>query len=153
GASRGSWVTAWERNRAAKRRQVWLGELGDGAFEIFCAERDIPLVRLDWGLLAGAAQPWGPGASALASTGLAAAALTMPPATAVVVRHEETEYWLRELAALLSEMRAKARFAEPPEVFTLARIVGALLSRIAYPLECYEQAAGRLSYGVHTAKW
>ena len=153
GASVGSWEATFERNGAARRRQVWVGELGNGEFEAFCERRDIPLVRLDWALLHAAAQAWGTGTSTLASTGLAARALTLPATGALVVRHDETEYWLRELAALLNEMRSKARFGEAPEVFTLARVAGALLARTAYPLEHYEQAAGKLSYGVHTAKW
>ncbi len=153
GASQGSWEATWARNRAAQRRQVWVGELGNADFEAFCGQRDIPLVRLDWALLRAGAQRWGTGASALASTGLATRALALPATGALVVRHEEVEYWLRELAALLNEMRSKARSGEAPEIFTLARVAGALLARIAYPLEHYEQAAGRLSYGVHTAKW
>jgi hypothetical protein len=153
GASTGSWEATWERNAAAQRRQVWVGELGNRDFEAFCEQRDIPLVRLDWALLRAAAQRWGTGTSTLAATGLASRALALPATAALVVRHEETEYWLRELAALLNDMRDRARFGEAPEVFTLARVAGALLARIAYPLERYEQAAGRLSYGVHTAKW
>jgi len=153
GASEASCEVTWERNAAAKRRQVWVGELGNADFEMFCSSRDIPLVRLNWELLPAAVRRWGTGASELASCGLAERALALPPATALVVRHEETEYWLREHAALLNEMRGRARLAEAPELFTLARVAGALLARIAYPLEHYEQAAGRLSYGVHTVKW
>ncbi len=153
GASSGSWERTWERNLAAKRRQVWVGGLGNGEFEKFCEERDIPLVRFDWALLHAAATRWGTGGSLLATRGLAARALALPKTEALVVRHEETEYWLRELAALLNEMQSKARVDTAPEVFTYARMGGALLARIAYPLDFYEQAAGRLSYGVFTAKW
>ena len=78
GASQGSWQTTHERNVAARRREVWLGELGDADFERFCSEHSIPLLRVDWPLLAAAAHEHGTGRSALASTAVSVRALAAP---------------------------------------------------------------------------
>jgi hypothetical protein len=42
------WEAAFAWNAADHRGQVWVGELGNAAFERFCAENAIPLVRFDW---------------------------------------------------------------------------------------------------------
>lgn len=151
-SSVGSWERTFERNVAARRRQVWVGELGDGDFERFCAQRDIPLMRLDWGLLEAAARAWGEGSSALASDGLASRALDLPPLGACTVSDAEVEHWLKYLQQVLHEMRHSARFAEEPEVVGIARWTGALLARSAYPLRHYERAAARLAYST-TCGW
>lgn len=141
GCSQGSWEQTYDRNVAARRRQVWVGELGDASYEQFCADRNIPLVRLEWPLLTGAAHRWGTGASRLASTGVAELALDRPPITALIVRHEEVEDWLTQLQFAMHEMRKAARFAADPDVFIEARVAGAVLARCAFPLARYEEAA------------
>ena len=42
------WYATFAWNVADGRRQVWVGELGNAAFESFCTENAIPLVRFDW---------------------------------------------------------------------------------------------------------
>jgi len=146
GASEGSWEQTYERNVAARRRQVWVGELGDGGFEAFCEQRRIPLLRMDWALLRAAAEAWGAGTSPLASAPLARRALDPSPIGASMVRHEEIEFWLMQLQTALHEMQVGARFEEAPEVFGIARWAAALLARTAYPLGFYEAAAARLAF-------
>lgn len=146
GSSQGSWEQTWERNRAARRRQFWIGELGSPAFEQFCADHNMPLVRLDWRLLEAACERWGTGSTELATTALAQRALAPVPIAARIVRHEEAEYWLAELQTLLHEMSARARSGETPEVFITARQAAALLARLACPVDDYERVAGRLAF-------
>jgi hypothetical protein len=145
GATPQSWAQTLDRNVAARRRQLWVGELGNSDFESFCAEQDIPLVRLDWGLLAAAAQQWGVGDSTLASSALAGSALAHEPIGAQVIRHEEAEAWLGELLVALANMQKVGR-DEPPDVFKAARWAAALLARIAYPLGAYEREAAKMRF-------
>ena len=42
------WEAAFAWNAADHRGQVWVGELGNAAFERFCTANAIPLVRFDW---------------------------------------------------------------------------------------------------------
>lgn len=139
GASPTSWQTTRERNVAAKRREVWLGELGDGDFEAFCAEQRIPLVRCDWSLIAAAATRHGIGASRLATTACCERALAAPALGYHVVSDEDVDTELRELTFSLAEMRRLGR-AEPPDPIKFAGQLANLLARLASPVSFYDQA-------------
>jgi hypothetical protein len=139
GASEGSWQTTHERNVAARRRQVWLGELGDADYERFCAERDIPLLRLDWPLIAASTRAHGLGAAHLASTPLAARALSAPPVGYRVVADRDVDEELRLLTFALAEMRRRGR-TEAPDAMRDAGQLANILTRLACPVECYDQA-------------
>jgi hypothetical protein len=139
GASPASWEITWERNSAARRRQVWLGELGDDEFEAFCAQHGVALLRCDWPLLAAAARSHGSGSSALATTGATQRALNTPPVGYRVVRHEELDEELREIAYRLCEMRKRGR-SEPPAAVASASWLASVLTRSACPLSFHDGA-------------
>ncbi len=139
GSSPASWQTTRDRNVAAKRREVWLGELGDGDFESFCDEQRIPLVRCDWSLIAAAGALYGTGASRLATTACSQRALVAPALGYHIVVDEDVDTELRELTFSLAEMRRLGR-AEPPDPIKLAGQLANLLSRLASPVSVYDQA-------------
>ncbi|MFL6143199.1 MAG: hypothetical protein ACJ72N_15210 [Labedaea sp.] len=138
-ASVGSWETTRERNVAARRRQVWLGELGDDEFEAFCDRHNIALLRCDWPLIAAAARTHGTGASRLASTGATERALQAPTVSYRVVEHEELDEELRELAYRLAEMRKRGR-TDAPDAVANASWLASVLTRSACPLAFYDAA-------------
>ena len=139
GASEASWQTTHERNLAAHRREVWLGELGDADFERFCSNRAIPLLRLDWPLIASAAAAHGTGASGLATSAAAARALAAPALSYRVVEDSDVDEELRLLTYALAEMRRRGR-DDPPEAMRHAGQLANLLARLACPVGFYEQA-------------
>ena len=112
-ASVESWERTWERNAAARRRQVWLGELGDDEFEAFSERHGVALLRCDWPLIEAAARGHGTGASSIATTGASQRALQAPPVSYRVVGHDELDEELREVAYRLSEMRKQGRTDAP----------------------------------------
>ena len=139
GCSLESWERTWERNAASCRRQVWLGELGDAEFEAFCAGHGVKLLRYDWPLIDAAAGAVGAGASRMASTGLSKRGVERPLIGYRVVRHEELDEELRELAYRLAEMRKRGR-SDPPDALASASWLASVLTRSACPLEFYEAA-------------
>lgn len=139
GASQNSWETTYDRNRAAARRQVWLGELGDADYEQFCSERNIPLVRLDWPLIAAADAAYGSGSSRLAATACCERARQAPSISYRVVQDEDIDEELRELTYALAEMRRRGR-DQPPEAMLYAGQLGNLLTRLACPVAAYDDA-------------
>ena len=143
-ASTSTWEQTYARNRAAHRQQLWLGELGDGDFERFCSERDIPLVRFDWALLAASAALRG-GASPLSSRALDERAGERPPVTWRLVSDEEREAEFKLVYDGLRTMRKLGRSEMPDGLRDAYRLAG-LLSRLACPLEAYERAAGPNPY-------
>jgi DNA-binding transcriptional regulator YiaG len=146
GASPGSWQHTYERNCAARRRQLWVGELGDQRFETFCSESHIPLLHLDWELLGAAAVRWGVGRSVMASTALAKRAVNPRPLGARVVVHEEVELFLRMVQSSLAQMSEKARGQPAPLIYLTALQAGSVLRRMAVPLGYYEPFAERLGF-------
>lgn len=146
GASPASWQQTYERNHVARRRHLWVGELGDARFETFCAAHCIPLLRLDWQLLRAAAARWGVGRSVMASTALAERALHPRPLGARVVAHEEVELYLRMAQSSLAQMSDKARRDQPPLIYLTALQAVSLLRRMAVPLGYYEPFAERLGF-------
>ncbi len=146
GASPTSWQQTYERNRIARRRQLWVGELGDARFEAFCTDHRIPLLCLDWELLRSAAVRWGTGRSVLASTALAERALHPRPLGARLVVNEEVERYLRMAQSSLAQMSEKARGEQPPLIYLTALQAVSLLRRMAVPLGYYEPFAERLGF-------
>jgi hypothetical protein len=146
GASPASWQQTYERNRAARRRQLWVGELGDARFEMFCTDNHVPLLRLDWKLLGAAAVRWGTGRSVLASTVLTERALHPRPLGARLVAHQEVELYLRMAQSSLAQMSEKARGEQPPLIYITALQAVSLLRRMAVPLGYYEPFAERLGF-------
>src|SRR6266700_928232 len=142
-----TWAGIFERNRAALRNQLWLGELGDGAFEHFCDDSGIPLVRFDWPLLAACAT-LGKGRSPLASTGLELWAQAREPIVWRLVSDEEREDEFAKVYEGLRAMRRRGGPDTPDALRILYRLAG-LLSRLACPLELYEQAAGPNPYAIN----
>lgn len=138
-ASVGSWETTWERNRAARRRQVWLGELGDDEFEAFCARHGIALLRCDWPLIAAAARSHGTGASRLATAGASERALQTRAVSYRVVEHDELDEELREVAFRLREMRKRGR-TDAPDAVANASWLASVLTRSACPLSFLDAA-------------
>lgn len=139
GTSEASWETTHERNVAARRREVWLGELGDNDFEAFCERHGITLLRLDWPLLHAAAATWGTGASRLATTAACRRALAAPTIGYRVVAAPDVDKELRELTFALAEMRRRGR-DDPPDAMRYAGQLANLLARLACPVGFYEQA-------------
>jgi hypothetical protein len=139
GSSVESWELTYEHNVAAKRRQVWLGELGDSEYERFCEEHHIPLMRLDWPLIAAAADAAGVGRSALASTGASARALQMPTPGYHLVASPDVDDELREVNYRLIEMRKRGGPDAPEPVKYAGQLVG-LLTRLACPIPYYDRA-------------
>src|SRR5579875_1243277 len=139
GCSQDSWALTYERNVAARRRQVWLGELGDADYESFCEERHIPVMRLDWPLIAAASAAVGVGRSALASTGASARSLALPAPGYHLIASPDVDEELRELNYRLVEMRKRGG-AEPPEPVRYAGQLAGLLTRLACPIDYYERA-------------
>lgn len=147
----GTTVTAWdqtfERNQAARRTQLWIGDLGQSDFERFCAEHSIPLVRFDWQLLAASANLH-EGKSPLASTGLDARARAREPTVWRLVSDEEREEEFAKVYAALRAMREGGR-TDMPEVLRIPYRLAGLLSRLACSLELYERVAGPNPYSVN----
>jgi hypothetical protein len=147
----GTTVTAWEqtfeRNRAARRTQLWIGELGQSDFERFCTERSIPLVRFDWHLLAASAN-LREGKGPLASTGLDARARAREPISWRLVSDEEREEEFAKVYASLRAMRDGGR-TDMPDVLRIPYRLTGLLSRLACSLEVYERVAGPNPYAVN----
>jgi hypothetical protein len=139
GCSLDSWELTWERNAASRRRQVWLGELGDAEFEAFCDRHGVQLLRYDWPLIDAATSAHGTGASGMASSGLSRRGVQKPLIGYRVVRHEELDEELRELAYRLAEMRKRGR-SDPPDALASASWLASILTRSACPLEFYEAA-------------
>lgn len=138
GASLGSWQITHERNLSARRRQVWVGELGDADFESFCAERQIPLVRFDWPLIAAAADRYGVGSSPLATKGCCERALGSPTLGYHLVNDTDVDGELREITVGLAQMRKRGR-DQPPDPMRKAWQLANLLARLAAPVSAYEE--------------
>lgn len=140
GASHDSWVRTYEQNDAARRRQVWIGELGDEGFGEFCKERSMPLVNLSVPPIEAASRAYGVGSSDLASTGCSERSLQWPPVAFRLVDHLAIDEELREFAFRLMEIRRRGR-DDGPDAVMYAAWLASLLARLACPLEFYERAS------------
>jgi len=140
GASHDSWVRTYEQNEAARRRQVWIGELADEGFGEFCKERGVPIVNLSVPPIEAASRAYGVGSSDLATTGCSERSLQWPPVAFRLVDHAAMDEELRELAFRLMEMRRRGR-DEGPDAVMYAAWLASLLARLACPLEFYERAS------------
>lgn len=144
-----SWTRSWEANVADGRRQVWLGELDDPNFERFCAERSVPLVQFDWGLLAALAadeaplHPSGP----LSAKGLSVRAAAPPRLHLRPVEASSLDAELREAWFLYFQLRKACGPAAPKTLDKVAQLLG-VLARLAVPLEAYERATARDLFAV-----
>ena len=137
GCSRDSWELTYERNSAARRRQVWLGELGDSEFESFCEERHIPLMRLDWPLVAAAADAAAPAQRAGDHRGLRTG--PGPPRARLPPRRQPTS--TRSCASSTiawwrCESADRTRSRNP----CLRRAVGRAADALACPIAYYDRA-------------
>ncbi|HXH33029.1 MAG TPA: hypothetical protein VNJ54_01300 [Plantibacter sp.] len=142
GSSTESWERSFDRNRRARRRQVWLGELADADFETFCSERSIPLIRFDWETIAACADAFGEGDGPLATTALcrAARAARVGPAFQVC-NHAQFNDELKELNGWLAQMRKRAKVQsaeDKPEPFRAAERLAALYGRLAFPVDTFD---------------
>jgi hypothetical protein len=75
----------------------------------------------------------------MASTGLSRRGAQKPLISYRVVRHEELDEELRELAYRLAEMRKRGR-SDPPDALASASWLASILTRSACPIEFYEAA-------------
>jgi hypothetical protein len=150
-ASEESWERTWERNVAARRRQVWLGELGDEVFEGFCRRHEIRLLRCDWPLIKAATDIAGRGRSRIATTPVCRRAVDAPPLAYRVVEHAELDEELREFAYRLSEMRKRGR-DDAPDALANASWLASVLTRSAAPVAFYDAAVAHHPMS-RTASW
>jgi hypothetical protein len=153
-SSRQSWEQSCERNRRARRRQVWIGELGDADFSAFCDEQQIPLFSFDWETIAACTATFGCGNGPLTTASLCAAAASghLGPAFQVC-NHARFNEELKELHWRLAEMRKRARH-EPgeakPAPFVAAERLAAFLGRAAFPVEAFDTQTA-FTYGVRSS--
>jgi len=147
-----SWSRTWNSNVADGRAQLWVGELGDEAFETFCARHDIPLVRFDWPLLAALAQGERVAAGGpLTAEALSARALERPAIGMRPVPAPEHEHDLREAWFLLFKLRKQCGAGAPPVLDTVTQLLG-ILGRLVVPLDAYDRATARDPFARPIAK-
>lgn len=138
-----AWSSAYRAVESTGAQTLWLGELGDMAFEAFCEARGIPLLRLGWPLIAQAAKlaPFGSGGHLLSTRGLCVRAAAPEPIGVCVVHDSERDERAREVYMLLGKMRRRARGGPLPEPVRAAYKLLGLSSRLACTAEAYERAA------------
>jgi len=138
-----SWTRTWEANVAAKRKQLWVGELEDSDFTRFCAEHDIPLVTFDWQLIERlSSDPDRNGVGRVTSVRLTDRAQARPPASYRIVEDADRDYLTREVYALLGKFRCLAKTGEEPKVIATAWKLCGLLSRLPCSRQAYDAATG-----------
>lgn len=147
-----SWSRTWNANVADARSQLWVGELGDEAFESFCSRHAIPMVRFDWVLLSMLAREERPAASgSLAAGALQARALERRPVGLRLVTAPEHEQDLREAWSLVFKLQKQCGNAAPPALNTVRSLLG-ILGRLIVPLEDYDRASARDPFARPIAK-
>jgi hypothetical protein len=137
-----SWTRTWDTNINAGRKQLWVGEVGDTNFERFCADKGIPLVAFDWGLIEQLAALDQDAGGPLTSAPLARRAAERPPVGFRVVEDEERDYLAREVYTLLGKLRRKGNDTKEPDVVRTAWKLCGLLCRLPCTKAAYELAAG-----------
>jgi hypothetical protein len=135
-------LRAWSED--AERAQVFVGELGDTAFEDFCQAHVIPIWRFDWATLAAEGVE---GAGALALDALIRRSREAVPALRFRICDDSVvDGHLRELDERFGQMLRKAKGEPPPRPVLAARRLSWFLARVAVPLDVYATAAVR-EYG------
>jgi hypothetical protein len=130
-------LRAWAQD--GDRAQVWVGLLGDPAFDAFCARNDIPVWRWDFAALA--VEEAG-GRGKLALDPLIARAQDGPsPIGYRVCDDGEADELLRELEGRFASMHRRSEGVTPPDVVVTARRLTYLLARLPLPLDAYAVSA------------
>jgi hypothetical protein len=139
-----SWTRTWESNTAAERKQLWIGEVGDGDFTRFCHDHDIPLVSFDWPLTEQLApRPADIGVGSLTSARLAERAHRRPLVSYRIVEDSDRDLLAREVYTLLSNFRrlGNAEHEAPSVVATAWKLCG-LLCRLPCSRQAYDATTG-----------
>jgi hypothetical protein len=139
--SQSAWPLSFEWNRAAKRAQVWIGELGDRRFEEFCAACEIPLWRFDWSTIKWAVARYGVGATKLSTRELCDRALDLPALRLRACPDEPVDEELAVLEQAFASIYRRTKGEDVPSVVARARRLYYLLSRLVAPLNVYEPIA------------
>jgi hypothetical protein len=138
-----SWSRTWNANVADGRAQLWVGELGDEAFESFCSRHGIPMVRFDWALLSMLARDGRASVDGtLAAGALRARALEQRPVGLRLVIAPEHEQDLREAWSLVFKLQKKCGNAAPPSLNVVRSLLG-ILGRLIVPIADYDHATAR----------
>ena len=141
GSSRESWEQIFGRNRRARRRQVWIGELANADFEAFCRERQVPLFRFDWETVVACTDSFGEGSGTLTTAALCRSSASPVGPEYQVCNHERFNEELRELNWRLAEIRKRAKpeaDEERPAPFRAAERLAAIYGRIACPIDVFD---------------
>lgn len=142
------WEASFEWNKGDRRRQVWVGELGNAAFEDFCSSHAIPLVSFDWQIIEALVRDDRSrcGHGRLSSSNLCMRAGDPPRILLRPVLDGEANDLLSELEAHFASYHRKAMrlrdlgFEEPGVVITARRLFY-FLGRSVAPLHVYEPLA------------
>lgn len=140
-SSRESWEQTCERNKRARRRQVWIGELGDPEFDQFCDEQQLPLFQFDWETIAACAATFGCGSGTLTTAALCSAAGGPVGPAYQVCNHGRFNEELKNLNWRLAEIRKQAKpdpGEEKPAPFRDAEKLAAFFGRVAFPIEAFD---------------
>ncbi len=140
-----TWTQTWEDNYAAGRQQVWLGETGDRDFEVFCADREVPVVWFDWPLISACASTeYGCGAGPLVSSGMCRRSSANRQSLVYhVVEDVDRDQLVGELYEMLRKIRRCGRDDRGPAAIKVAYEVCSRVSRMAAPASYYEAEYGR----------
>jgi hypothetical protein len=142
------WEAAFAWNAADRRRQVWVGELGNAAFERFCTENAIPLVRFDWPTIEALVRDDHArcGTGPLSSHKLCQRAWYPQRFVLRPVADGEANELIAELEQHFASYHRKAtklrvKGLEVPDVVRIARRLFYFLARSVAPLSVYEPVA------------
>jgi hypothetical protein len=142
------WEAVFAWNAADQRGQVWVGELGNAAFERFCNEKAIPLVRFDWPTIEALVRDdyTRCGTGPLSSYGLCQRAWYPPRFVLRPVADGEVNELIAELEQHFASYHRKAsklrvKGLEEPDVVRSARRLFYFLARSVVPLSVYEPLA------------
>ena len=148
-----SWTRSWECNAAAERKQLWVGELGDGDFTRFCHDHDIPLLSFDWPLIEQLApRPAGIGVGSVTSSRLAERAHQRPAVSYHIVEDAERDLLAREVYTLLGKFRQLAGAEREPSVVATAWKLCGLLCRLPCSRQAYDAATGSARFAETVAR-
>lgn len=153
------WEAAFAWNAADQRRQVWVGELGNAAFERFCTENAIPLVRFDWPTIEVLVRDDHArcGAGAFSSDGLCRRVWYPQRFVLRPVADGEANELIAELERHFASYHRKAtklraKGLEEPDIVRSARRLFYFLARSVAPLSVYEPLALEVSKSFRPAK-
>ncbi len=139
----GAWEQLYERH-CGKRRQVWVGELGNAEFEDFCLSHEIPIFRFDWDTIAAASAALGAGGGPFTTAALCQRAATLNGPGLRLCCHEEFDDELRELSRRLALVHEVGRDEdEVPQPVRQAMRLSMLYRRLACPVSAYDEQASQ----------